>query len=120
MAACYSPVGRGGDFELPFDLETAELYPEVWQRWIRFDPVARLLDPADRAALGRLRSLHLTASRGDEWHLDAAARRFVRKAGELSLPVVHDEFEGGHFAQAPRFEAILRRFGRVLSPVPDR
>ncbi len=114
MGACYSPVGTDGSFELPFDLETGELVPKVWERWKRFDPVERLSVPADRAALSRLRSLHLTASRGDEWYLDLAARRFVRKAALLSVPVLHEEFDGGHFDRLPRVEALLRRLGEVL------
>lgn len=114
MAACYSPVGNDGAFELPFDLETAELVPRVWERWLRFDPVERLSNPQDRAALLRLRSLHLTASRSDEWSLDLGSRRFARKAAALEVPVRHDEFDGGHFDHGPRFAALLQRFGEVL------
>jgi hypothetical protein len=119
MGACYSPVGRDGGFEMPFDLETAELVPDVWERWLRFDPVERLSNDADRAALARLRSLHITASRGDEWYLDIGAHRFARRAAAHSVPVLHEEFDGGHFARAPRFDALLRRFGEVL-PRDDR
>ncbi len=114
MGTCYSPEGTDGGYEMPIDIETAEVIPRVWDRWLRFDPVERLSNPADRAALGRLRSLHLTASRSDEWYLDVGARRFARRAAELSVPVLHEEFEGGHFLRAPRFEAIFRRFGAVL------
>jgi pimeloyl-ACP methyl ester carboxylesterase len=114
MGACYSPVGSDGGFEMPFDLETAELVPRVWERWLRFDPIERLSVPEDRAALARLRSLHLTASRSDEWFLDVAARRFAQKAASHSVPAVHEEFDGGHFDRTPRFEAIFRRFAAVL------
>ncbi len=87
MAACYSPVGQDGGFELPFDLETGELDPTVWARWLRFDPVERLANPSDGEALRQLRSLHITASRSDEWFLELGARRFVRRAGQFKVPV---------------------------------
>ncbi len=40
LAASYSPVpGRPLNLELPFDLHTARLKADVWQRWLEFDPV---------------------------------------------------------------------------------
>ncbi len=114
MGACYSPVGVDGGFELPFDLQSAELIPRVWNRWLAFDPVERLKNAVDRAALARLRSLHITASREDEWYLDVGARRFAATATAHGVPVLHEEFAGGHFDRSPRFGALLQRFGAVL------
>jgi hypothetical protein len=40
MSACYSPNENSElGFDLPFDLETGEVRPEVWQRWLAHDPV---------------------------------------------------------------------------------
>ena len=51
MCAAYSPR-PDGTVELPFDLETGELDPEVWARWLRFDPGrARPRGGASRDAL---------------------------------------------------------------------
>ncbi len=116
MGACYSPhPGEGAAFDLPFDLETAELIPEVWERWLRFDPVERLREESTRSALRGYRSVHVTASRAVEWYLDLAARRFARRDKQYDVPVVHEEFEGGHFDRIPRFEALFRRMVGVLS-----
>ena len=38
-------VNPDGTVDLPFDLETAELVPEVWARWLRFDPVVLAREP---------------------------------------------------------------------------
>jgi len=40
MAACYSPNPDAPlSFDLPFDLKTGELRPDVWARWTAWDPV---------------------------------------------------------------------------------
>ena len=38
MAACYS-ADEDGTVRLPFDTATGELVPEVWERWLAWDPV---------------------------------------------------------------------------------
>src|SRR5207245_998844 len=38
MAACYS-ADADGTVRLPFDPATSELVPEVWERWLAWDPV---------------------------------------------------------------------------------
>jgi Putative esterase len=116
MSACYSPrPGEPGTFDLPIDIQTAEIDPKVWGRWLAFDPVERLHEERTVASLRRLRSIHLTASRSDEWFLDLSARRWVCRARTLGLEVQHDEFDGGHFDRVPRFEAMYTRMTRTLS-----
>ncbi len=113
--ASYSPIdSEPGAFELPVDWETSEFLPTVWARWKRFDPIARLATPEGSAALRRLRLLHLTGSTGDEWVLDQAARWFVAVARRQEVPVVHEEFEGGHFVRNPRFAALFTRMVAAL------
>lgn len=121
LGACYSPRrGEGATFDLPFELDTAEVILEVWDRWLQFDPVERLKDESCRSALRHLRSVHVTASRADEWYLDLGARRFAREAQRYGVPVVHEEFEGGHFDRNPRFEALFRRMVPALAgQAPD-
>ena len=48
MAACYSPHPELAPFplHLPFDLETCERLPEVWERWQANDPVKMVEDPS--------------------------------------------------------------------------
>jgi pimeloyl-ACP methyl ester carboxylesterase len=107
MAACYSPrLDSPGSFDLPFDLETGFLLPEIWDRWLAFDPVRRLADPKARQALLGMRSVHVTGSDADEWFLDVGARMFAAEARRVGLSVRHDEFAGSHFARNPRYVAL--------------
>lgn len=116
MAACYSPLDQDpGSFQLPFDAQTGALLPAVWERWLQFDPLRRVATDAGAAALKRLRLLHITASAPDEWALDVGARMFVQAAEQARVPVVHQEFEGGHFQSGPRFEALLTRMVSALT-----
>ena len=117
MAACYSPIlEEPGTFELPIDLDSGELLPRVWARWLAFDPVRRLSETRVQAAYRGLRSLHVTGSDADEWYLDVGARMFAAEARRQQIPVFHDEFTGSHFNRNPRFSALYPRMVRALTP----
>jgi len=116
MASCYSPcVEPLGSFELPFDPATGMIVPEVWARWLAFDPIRRLSDDRVRGALKGMRSVHLTGSDADEWYLDVGARMFAAEAERLGVPVHHEEFVGNHFSRNPRFIALYSRMVRALT-----
>jgi S-formylglutathione hydrolase FrmB len=115
MASCYSPSAENpGSFEVPIDLESGALRPEVWGRWLAFDPVLRLSDERVQAAYRGMRSLHVTGSDTDEWYLDIGARMFASEAQRHNVPVHHDEFAGSHFAVTPRFAALYSRMVHAL------
>lgn len=46
MAACYS-ADPDGSVRLPFDPATGQLVPQVWQRWLAWDPVRMVFGHAD-------------------------------------------------------------------------
>ncbi|MFZ0830340.1 MAG: alpha/beta hydrolase-fold protein [Thermoplasmata archaeon] len=116
MASCYSPtVDPVGSFELPFDTETGALIPEVWDRWLAFDPLRRLAQPEAQQALRGMRSVHVTGSDSDEWYLDVAARMLAAEAQRVGVPMHHDEFPGSHFARNPRFVALFSRMIPALT-----
>ena len=115
MSASYSPVDAApGAFELPFDWETSELRPEVWARWKRFDPVARLATAEGAGALRRAKVVEVTGSTSDEWFLDQGARWFASVARRQGLAVVHEEFAGGHFVRGPRFSSLFSHLVEAL------
>jgi S-formylglutathione hydrolase FrmB len=95
-AACFSP-GPDGLPELPFDPRSGALRPEVWQRWLDWDPVRMV----DRYA-GELRSLDaiwLDAGTRDEWYLDLGAEAFRAGLERVGVPAerIHFElFDAGH------------------------
>jgi S-formylglutathione hydrolase FrmB len=115
MASCYSPSAIApGSFDLPMDLESGALRPDVWARWLAFDPVLRLSDERVQRALRGMRSVHVTGSDADEWFLDVGARMFAAAAWRANVPVIHDEFPGGHGARNPRFAALYPRMVKAL------
>jgi len=115
LAACYSPNPERPPVlaDLPVDLRTAELVPDVWERWLEHDPVRRVAHQAE--ALASLRLLALDAGRRDEYHLQFGMRILAR---ELDVAGVHhelEEFDDGHRGIGYRQENALLRIGAALS-----
>ena len=96
MAACYSADGDG-TVQLPFDIATGRLRPDVWERWLEWDPV-RMAD-ARGDALRSLRAVWIDAGRRDDFYLDLGAQAFrdaVAAAGVDDDRVRFELFEGTH------------------------
>jgi hypothetical protein len=49
MAACYS-ADEDGTVQLPYDPATGELRPEIWERWLTWDPVRMARERQERCA----------------------------------------------------------------------
>ena len=73
-AACFS-ADDDGTVPLPFDLDTGELIPELWDRWLAWDPVRMVPRYAD--ALRGLRAIYIDAGTRDQWFLDLGAPAMV-------------------------------------------
>jgi S-formylglutathione hydrolase FrmB len=98
MAAAYS-AREDGTVELPFDIETGELIDEVWQRWLRFDPVVLAREPRHAETLRNMRAIWIDSGRSDEYYLDLGATAFhheVVAAGTPSDRVHFELFDGTH------------------------
>jgi S-formylglutathione hydrolase FrmB len=115
-AAAYSPTPDGG-VELPFRLDTGELVPDVWERWLAWDPVRLASTHAE--ALRAARGIWIDAGRSDEYHLDLGAEAFRQAVAAAEVPeeVVHFElFEGTHRGTTWRYPLSLaflaERLGR--------
>jgi hypothetical protein len=102
------------DGDLPFDLRTGALVPEVWERWLANDPL-RLARGAD---LGSLRGVWLDAGRWDEYFLDLGALALHDELLANGLPEerLHFElFDGGHRGVSGRYPLSLDCLVRFLS-----
>jgi pimeloyl-ACP methyl ester carboxylesterase len=116
VAACYSPnLQDPTAIDLPFDLRDGSLVPSVWERWLAFDPLRRVVEEPGRSALRRSKLVHITASTPDEWCLDVGARQFAALAKREGIPVLHEEFQGGHFQARPRYESLCTHLVAALS-----
>ncbi len=83
MAACYS-ANEDGSIELPFDPSTGKLRPEIWERWLAWDPVRMAERHAD--ALRGLRAIYIDAGTQDQFFLDLGARRSGRRSRRSASP----------------------------------
>jgi hypothetical protein len=85
VAACFSARADGTP-ELPFDPVTGVLRPEVWQRWLDWDPVR--MAPRYAVALQGLRGIWIDAGTRDDFNLDVGASAF--RAALLDAGVADD------------------------------
>ncbi len=92
MAACYS-ADDDGTVNLPYDLETGELLPEVWDRWLAWDPVRMARTAKGREALRSMRAIYIDAGKRDQFYLDLGAEAFRREVAASGLEPVRVFFE---------------------------
>ena len=107
VAAAFS-AQEDGTVDLPIDPQTGVVRPEVWQRWLDWDPVRMAARYAD--ALRSMRAIWIDAGVKDEYFLDVGAEAFhdeLRKIG-ISDDVINFElFEAGHGAIEYRYPLSL-------------
>ncbi len=109
MSACYSPNPDSPcGFDLPFELYTGELRPDVWQRWLEQDPVTMLQEDRYAAALRRMKLVYLDCGNRDEYALHYGARLFTRHLTQLGIAHTHEEFDGGHRSTQFRYDVSLQ------------
>ena len=114
MAACYS-TDEDGTVRLPFDTDTGELIPEVWERWLEWDPVRMVSKHAD--ALRAMRAIYIDAGTRDEWYLDLGAEAFRRALADVGVTDVSFElFDARHGGIEYRYPLSLKYLAERLSP----
>jgi S-formylglutathione hydrolase FrmB len=114
MAACYS-ADEDGTVRLPFDADTGELVPGVWERWLEWDPVRMARSRGD--ALRSLRAVYIDSGTRDEWFLDLGAEAFRREVEAAGVTDVRFElFDAGHGGIEYRYPLSLAYLAERLSP----
>ena len=107
MAAAYSPdLDTPGGVLLPFDTQSGQLIPEIWERWLACDPVR--MAPRHADALRSLHHIHVEAGRSDEYMLDVGAVAFSKELDKLSVTHTLELFDGGHSGTSHRFAPAIR------------
>ena len=112
FSAAYS---ADGEVRLPYDAETAEVIPELWERWLAWD-WPRLV-PARADAARSLRACWIDAGVRDEWFLDLTAawlRRELERLGVRDLRV--ELFDATHAQIEYRYPLALAYLVERLRP----
>ncbi|MDA8330254.1 MAG: alpha/beta hydrolase-fold protein [Candidatus Dormibacteraeota bacterium] len=113
MAACYSAASDGTP-EMPFSVETGEMIPAVWDRWLEWDPVRMVTARPDAAS--QLKAVYLDGGRSDEFHLEVGAtavRASLERVGVADIRL--ELFEGGHGGIEYRYPTGIRHLIEVFS-----
>ena len=116
VSACFS-ADPDGTVQLPFDPRTGVLRPEVWQRWLDWDPVKMV--PRYAPQLRALRAVWIDAGTKDEWFLDIGAEAFRAALREAGVPddVIHFElFDATHMGIDYRYPLSLAWLCQRISP----
>ncbi|HSR87272.1 MAG TPA: alpha/beta hydrolase-fold protein [Streptosporangiaceae bacterium] len=107
VAAAFS-ARDDGTVELPFDPRTGVVRPEMWQRWLDWDPVRMAATYA--AALRSLRSIWIDAGTRDDYFLDVGAEAFraeLRAIGVDEAAIRYELFDATHAAIDYRYPMSL-------------
>jgi S-formylglutathione hydrolase FrmB len=116
MAACYS-TDPDGTVRLPFDPTTGRIIPEIWDRWLAWDPVRMVPDHAE--ILRGLRAIYIDSGNRDEYYLDLGAEAFRAALARIGVTDVHFElFDATHMAIEYRYPLALSYLAeRLAGPV---
>ncbi len=96
MSACYSPNpdAKPLGFELPFDVRTGKLFPDIWAKWLPHDPV-RMVEPyADN--LRKLRYRFVDCGTKDQFHLYTGSRQLHEELNKHNIDHIYEEYDSDH------------------------
>jgi S-formylglutathione hydrolase FrmB len=116
VSACFS-ADPDGTVQLPFDPRTGVLRPQIWQRWLDWDPVRMV--PRHAGRLRALRAIWIDAGTRDEWYLDIGAQAFRAALSDAGVPdeVIHFElFDATHMAIDYRYPLALGWLCQRIAP----
>jgi hypothetical protein len=110
MAECYSPG------ELPFDTTTGQVKPDVWEKWLAWDPVRMVERHAD--ILRGLTAIYIDCGKRDEYFLDLGAEGFRQALERIGVTDVYFElFDAAHGMIEYRYPIAWRYLAeRLTSP----
>ena len=113
MAACYS-ADEDGTVQMPYDTDTGELRPEIWERWLAWDPVRMVAGHAD--ALRGLKAIYIDCGKRDQFYLDLGAEAFLRELEKIGVTDVYFElFDATHSAIEYRYPLAVKYLAERLS-----
>jgi len=96
MSACYAanPAAPMG-FELPFDVRTGKMIPQVWARFLPHDPVNMVAPYAENLRLLRYRFIDCGTK--DQFHLYLGSRQLHDELLAHNIEHIYEEYDSDHF-----------------------
>ncbi|MGH3385009.1 MAG: alpha/beta hydrolase [Nocardioidaceae bacterium] len=117
VAACFS-ADEDGTVRLPFDPTTGRLVEDQWARWLAWDPVRMLEQPAYAEAMASMRAVWIDAGTRDDWYLDLGAQAFrdaLLKVGVSEDRLAFELFDATHMAIEYRYPLAIRWLAERMS-----
>ena len=115
MCAAYAPNPKVDTLmgDLYFDLHTGELIPEIWKKFLNWDPVFMVDRYKD--ALKKMKWIHLEAGLEDEYALHIGHRQISRKLKKYGIPHELTEYPGKHGGHNYRYGMRIKK---MLAKMP--
>jgi len=115
MASCYSPNPKRKEynFDLPFDIYSGEIIPQVWNQWLKFDPVRQISRYKNN--LKKLKLIFVDCGTRDEFNLQAGARIYCENLKKHGIKYVHQEFNDGHMNIQYRYDVSFKFISDKIS-----
>jgi Putative esterase len=112
FSAAYS-ANHDGTVRLPYDVATAEVIPELWERWLEWDYPT--LVPRHADALREMRAIYYDCGTRDEWYLDLTLAWVQKRLEQLGVRDLHAElFDATHLAIEYRYPLGIRYLAERL------
>ena len=115
VAACFS-ADADGTPQLPFDPVTGTVIPEIWERWLAWDPVRMV--PQHVEAVRSLSAVWIDAGTRDDYSLDVGAQAFhqaLLDAGVSPELIAFELFDATHAGIGYRYPMAVDWLARRLA-----
>ena len=114
MAASYDPdPAAPNGFNLPFNLETGELIPERWKRWLAHDPIHMV--KKHQSGLKTLRGVFIDCGWRDQYHIHYGTRLLSQELAKYGINHRYEEFDDTHSGIDYRMDRSLPFLTKALA-----
>ena len=114
MAATYDPdISAPNNFKVPFNLETGEIIPSRWKRWLKHDPINLVNRYAEN--LKSLRGIFIDCGWKDQYHIHYGTRILSKRMRSLKVPHIYEEFNDTHSGIDYRLDVSIPYLLKALS-----
>ena len=113
MAASYDPdPDAPNGFRLPFNLETGELIPARWRKWLKHDPIN--LVRRFQNNLKSLRGIFIDCGWRDQYQIHYGSRILSKRLSQAGITHRYEEFPDNHSSIDYRMDRSLPFLSRAL------